>query len=231
MATLTGRTPALMQGELAIPVLERFDVVKTSAVSVGTSAVALPTNNLANRKYILVQNLHASNILYVGGSVPDVIEGSFQYTKKTRLTGDYIFPSRDLEWHVSASGTAEYYVTAKGGGDPSLTEPVVMYAVLSSGGSESLLTNGTMGSLSDHNWDWGDNDSLLFNTIYFRDGTGNPMANRAWFVLYGYPTVPSSSTAIKLGPLDSLGLSLSGSCRLFGVASGSSTTTAVMELA
>jgi len=227
----TARIPAKLRNALSEPVLENFDVLKTSAVSVGTSAVALPTTNLSGRKAIFIQNIHATQILYIGSSVPDIIDAPMQFLKSTRLTGDIIEPKFNLKWAASGSGTAEYYVTSSSGADPSLTEPVVMYSVLSSGGAETLLTNGTMGSLADHNWDWGNNDTLGYNTIYFRDGSGNPMGNRAWFVLYGYPTVPTSSAGITLGPNDSWFATLSGSCRVFGVASGASTTTVVAELA
>ena len=33
---------------------------------------------------------------------------------------------------------------------------------------------GTVGSLVDHGWDWGDNDSLGYSTLYVRDDTGDP---------------------------------------------------------
>jgi len=226
----TGRNPALLRNQLADPVLEVFDVVKTSAVSVGTSAVALPTTNLSGRKGIFIQNIHASNILYVGGSVPDIIEAPHQFSKSTKLTGDIVAPSRNLQWNKSAGGTNEWYVTLSGGGDPGLTEPVVMYAVTSAGGAETLLTNGTVASLSNTNWDWGNGDTLGFNTIYMRFNTGSPAVCRSYFVLYGYPAVPSATTGFALGPNDSWYATLSGSCRIFGVASGASTTTVVMEL-
>ena len=37
-----------------------------------------------------------------------------------------------------------------------------------------VLTEGTVGSLSDHGWDYDDNDTLGFNTVYIRDETGDP---------------------------------------------------------
>jgi len=225
----TGRNPALLRNQLAEPVLEVFDVVKTSAVSVGTSAVALPTTNLSGRKGLFIQNIHASNILYIGSSVPDIIEAPFTFCKSTKLTGDVVSPSRNLQWNKSAGGTNEWYVTLKGGGDPSLTEPVVMYAITTAGGAETLLTNGTVASLSNTNWDWGNGDTLGFNTIYFRF-TAIPSSIREFFVLYGYPTVPSATTGFALGPNDSWYATLSGSCRMFGMASAASTTTVIMEL-
>jgi len=85
---------------------------------------------------------------------------------------EYIFVKENLssvtyKWTASATAN-EYYVELTGGGDPSLSEPP--YLLL----NESLITNGTLGSLTDHQWDYGDNDTLGYSTVYIRDDSGDP---------------------------------------------------------
>jgi len=86
---------------------------------------------------------------------------------------EYVFIRDDLssatyKWTASGSGTNEYYVELTGGGDPSLTEPP--YLLL----EDSIITAGTLGSLTDHQWAYGDNDTLGYSTIYIRDDSGDP---------------------------------------------------------
>jgi hypothetical protein len=75
------------------------------------------------------------------------------------------------QWTESGSGTNEYYCDTEGGGDPGLTSPD---AVLIDG---SVAAEGTVGSLTAGQWDWGDNDTLGYNTVYVRlSGGGDPDA-------------------------------------------------------
>lgn len=66
------------------------------------------------------------------------------------------------KWFESTSGFDEYYCTLPNGTDPSITEPQRLYE------QSVLLVDGTIGSLNRGEWDFGDNDSLGFNTIYIR---------------------------------------------------------------
>jgi len=68
----------------------------------------------------------------------------------------------------SGSGNGEYYLEAAAGGNPSITEPKQVFI------DGVRMTLGTAGSLGDHEWDWGDNDSLGYSTLYVRDDTGDP---------------------------------------------------------
>jgi hypothetical protein len=72
------------------------------------------------------------------------------------------------KWTAGGGGTNEYYVELLGGGDPSLTEPKILWM------DGTRLTVGTVDSLADHEWDWGDSDALGYSTIYIRDDTGDP---------------------------------------------------------
>ena len=100
-----------------------------------------------------------SPILYqaYSGDTP-VIKGS-----------DILNDGATYQWTASGSGTNEYYCEAYGGGDPSLTEGDLLFL------DGALLAEGeTIGLLADHEWIWGNNDTLGYNTFYFADATGDP---------------------------------------------------------
>ena len=86
-----------------------------------------------------------------------------------------IYGSEDLtsaayKWTASGSGTNEYYLEASGGGTPGISEPDE-YQVFIDG---ARMVEGTIGSLADHEWVWGNNDTLGYNTVYIADATGDP---------------------------------------------------------
>jgi hypothetical protein len=90
--------------------------------------------------------------------------------------------SATYRWTASGSGTNEYYCEAAAGGDPSLTEA----KCCSLNGAFTLATNGTLGSLNASEWDWGDNDSLGYNTVYVRLADGaDPDSKEPGFVQMG----------------------------------------------
>jgi len=84
------------------------------------------------------------------------------------ITEIYVWPRWDVrntsyQWTASGSGTAEYYLEVSGGGAvPNLTDPPMVE------GNAIDFTQGTVGSLSASQFDWGDNDSLGFSTLYVR---------------------------------------------------------------
>lgn len=84
------------------------------------------------------------------------------------INGSELLTSASYKWTASGSGTNEYYLEASGGGDPGLSE--VKLLVL----DEVWLNKDTLGSLADHTWNWGDNDTLGYSTVYIRDDTGDP---------------------------------------------------------
>ena len=77
--------------------------------------------------------------------------------------------SSNYRWTKSNSGKNEYYCEAAGGGFPWLYSVRVVEA-----DNEGLLWKDEPGSLADHEWGWGDNDALGFNTVYVRDKSGAP---------------------------------------------------------
>lgn len=72
-----------------------------------------------------------------------------------------------LQWTASGSGTGEYYLEATGGGNPTgvISGFVEPSAVQENG---TAMTAGTAGSLTASQWDWADNDTLGFSTVYAR---------------------------------------------------------------
>lgn len=83
------------------------------------------------------------------------------------------------KWTPSGSGIDEYYVELAGGGDPSLTEP----NNVTTDGNYNIDANGTLGSLNAGEWDWGDNDTLGYSTVYVRlDDGADPDTKNDKFV-------------------------------------------------
>jgi len=68
----------------------------------------------------------------------------------------------NFKWTLSAGGTSEYYCEAAAGGTPGLTEPNDVWF------NGTKATNGTVGSLAVGEWDWADNDTLGYSTVYVR---------------------------------------------------------------
>jgi hypothetical protein len=73
------------------------------------------------------------------------------------------------KWTLSADGSNEYYLEVAAGGDPSIAVSPDFVSL-----NNIKIDKGTLGSLSDHEWGYGDNDTLGYSTVYFRDDTGDP---------------------------------------------------------
>lgn len=73
------------------------------------------------------------------------------------------------KWTASGNGTNEWYIELAGGGDPGWAAEI--NAVFLDG---VYLQDAAAGSLSDHEFDYADNDELGWSTVYIRDDTGDP---------------------------------------------------------
>jgi LysM repeat protein len=96
---------------------------------------------------------------------------SFYFRSGTN-NGAILIDSVSLAPTTSVATT--YYMEAATGGDPSLSEP---NSIFQSNGDDtfSSATKGTaIASLANHQWQWGNEDDLGYNTIYYRDDSGNP---------------------------------------------------------
>jgi hypothetical protein len=88
------------------------------------------------------------------------------------------------KWVKSALGTNEYYCQTAAGGNPALTEPTSC----TTDRTCRLDANGTLGSLTAGQWDWGDNDGLGYSTVYVRldDGVDPDTKRDGWVQIGAY---------------------------------------------
>jgi len=98
----------------------------------------------------------------------------FELTNTTR--GAY-------SWTVSTSGTNEYYLEASGGGDPGITPSEEVHIL------KALATQGTVGSLAVDEWDYGDNDTLGYSTLYVRLTSGISPVATDYVMSFGWAQV------------------------------------------
>lgn len=79
---------------------------------------------------------------------------------QTKTTATAIVDGGVYQWTESVATSGEYHLEALGGGNPNLaSEPI---AVLQAG---TTIAAGTVGTLA-NTWDWGDNDTLGYSTVY-----------------------------------------------------------------
>lgn len=101
------------------------------------------------------------------------------------------------QWTASGSGTNEYYLEASGGGDPGIGQPGNVQE------DGSNMTSGTAGSLATGEWDWNDNDTLGFNTVYVRLSDGSdPDSKSDGYVTYTQIPQASDDVVIPAGEVD-----------------------------
>ena len=220
---------AKLRDTVGIPTLELFKGIQHRTVSVGTSVTALPPMNY--RKGLYIQNKSSTASVYLGGGLPEIYIGrpSEMFGKKHENA---------LQWKLSGGGTNEWYCVTKADGDPGLTETTYLYYTVVSG-TEGLGTMGTVASLAgEGQWDWGDGDTLGFNTLYVRtNGTGVANAPNIRFEsLYGYTftlgaTVDATTTGgFLLGPRDTMSFTADGTVRIFAIASAATTGVCMLEV-
>lgn len=146
------------------PVTNRFEDYWSSSTSIGDYY------SEDGQFWLVLGSYHRVLVCHTKLPIQDVSGSGTRYP-----WSEYEFYRKDLsdddtgKWTASGSGTNEYYYTTVAGGDPGIT--VKPDAITLDG---TLLVEGTMGSLTDHQWDYGDNDTLGFNTVYVRDASGDP---------------------------------------------------------
>jgi len=124
--------------------------------------------------WLYMPGYHRIQVFHTKHPIPEINENGIRYpsTEYEFCIGHY--SSSTYKWTASSNGDSEYYCELAAGGDPSIdNEPD--YVTLDG----KKITNGAIGSLSDHQWDYGDNDSLGYNTIYIRDESGDPDTTEA----------------------------------------------------
>ena len=196
------------------------------------SVTQVPATNLSYRKGIILQNKHASNVVYVGGGIPYLVEGSGS------ADGVYTDPDHDkrnLVWIKAATGN-EWYLATAAGGDPSLSTVTYLYYRLA--GTDTLGTSGTVGSLGTvHYWGFGGTAEFGFNTLVIRS-TGataayNPTKIYEQILAYYFTLTADDTTltgGIELGPRDSVNLTADGTVKVFCIASAATTAVGSIEV-
>jgi len=116
----------------------------------------------------LIYDTDLDLLLYKNGGAAtspwhDVASSTLQYLVGTSAR------TAALRWVVSGSGTNEYYVELVAGGDPSIAAVASVHE-----DDATAMSSGTVGSLSAGEYDYGDNDTLGFSTIYVRLTSGGP---------------------------------------------------------
>lgn len=115
-----------------------------------------------------------------------------------------------LAWTASGSGTNEYYLRTSGGANPAtgdlsgLVEPANVYE------NGVAMAAGTAGSLAAGAWDWADNDTLGYSTIYVRlstSGATDPDAQATNFITA--TDTPNANDDVFIGPKVSSGTAVS----------------------
>jgi hypothetical protein len=108
--------------------------------------------------------------------IPVTVDFSWTSTAKVEIFINSIVNSTKFQWTLSASGTSEYYLEAAGGGNPLINVPTQVW------GNKIEMTEGTAGTLSAGEWDYADNDTLGFSTVYVRltDSTDPDTKSTGW---------------------------------------------------
>jgi len=97
------------------------------------------------------------------------------WREAVRIGGNDIGQAPKYKWTKSGSGTDEYYCELAGGGDPGFAaKPTSCFIKTADTPYPEPATEAAMGSLAAGDWDWGNNDSLGYNTVYVRLPTGGP---------------------------------------------------------
>ena len=205
-------------------VLEAADEGYQTGTSAGTSAAAVPATVRSERKGITIQNQHATAKIYWAAPKPQDLNQDLDKRGTSLERKKYL-------WAESGSGTNEWYVVLNDGSesDPSLSTPVFFYSV--KGTTETSRTEASAGSLTVNTWDYGNTDTLGFNTIYYRPPAGETP--------YGYynkllsydrmPTTSGAQTGHRLGPGDSVDVNLTADARTFIISDTATTLVVTIE--
>lgn len=115
---------------------------------IGSSPAIIETPS--NKTYQIKNNLTLNdNILY-------------QPQMGAIIDTDFSIRDSNYQWDLSGSGTSEYYLQASGGGNPNVNQPAVAIE------DNAQMIEGNAGNLAAGEWDWNDNDSLGYATVYVR---------------------------------------------------------------
>lgn len=132
---------------------------------------------------------------YLENKLLDHIVGKTSFTMPTAylaLIEAISLVNSVYKWTVSTSGTTEFYCELVAGGDPSLAQPVSLRM------DGTTRTEATAGSLAAGEWDYADNDTLGYSTVYVRlDDGADPDGKADDFVMINVPDDDQTGTTIN----------------------------------
>jgi len=106
--------------------------------------------------------------LPLGGTLGHSVEYRAYPGHSPVISGAHDLTSAAYKWTESPATAGEYYCELAAGGDPSLADPNQLFM------DDVRLEKGTIGALADHEWEYGNNDTLGYNTVYIADASGDP---------------------------------------------------------
>jgi hypothetical protein len=87
------------------------------------------------------------------------------------IKGSLDISTASYSWTLSGTGTNCYYCRTSGGANPGLVDPGEGLVFLD---DVSCVRGASIAALTDHQWYYGDADSLGYSTVYLRDNSGDP---------------------------------------------------------
>lgn len=135
-----------------------------TALGTNDATIFIPNEQAVNEDCTILNNLALAIIK--GGSIN---------------VGKFSIRNATYEWTESGVQAGEYHLILAGADDPGLTDPLKVYE------DGVLMDIGTLGSLAEGEWAYGNNDGLGYNTIYVRvAGTVDPDTLAVDYVEAGY---------------------------------------------
>jgi hypothetical protein len=113
-------------------------------------------------------NYHRVLVANINNPVSDPSGQSIRYPWFSyEFYGDDFSNTDNYQWVANGD---EYYLQAAAGGDPGLTGKPSFIMM-----NEKVRTEGTAGSLTQYQWDYAQDPTTSYNTIYIKDSNGTPV--------------------------------------------------------
>ena len=209
--------------KIAVPQLENLKSIRNSNYQWDRSSngYVLSLDNSSDASSFQVGETITGGTSGASGTLDSIVGTTGGSLILSNVSGDFQTSETVTGGTSSATGTIdqlqlEYYLQASGGGNPNIEEPNSIKQ------DSSYLGKGTVGSLASNEWDYGDNDSLGFNTIYIKlndyadpDTKPNDSINAVYYrytytlsanhllLTYSIRNYSSSSCSVTVSLLDS----------------------------
>ena len=153
----------LVVGYLIIPVYMKQRV--TSAYELLEQRLGFSVSILGATMFLALRLVWMTLLVFVAANAMTVMMG-IDYWIVDQDPETVVIRNAAYKWTESPSQAGEYYLELVGGGDPGLVDPANVREVIAA--VRTNMSGGTVGNLAPGQWDFGDNDSLGFDTIYVK---------------------------------------------------------------